>query len=164
MAELAALPHRHQGVLALAILAGLRAGEIRCLRRENIDLIHATMRVYGKGRKSRDVHIVPALASLLAALLRPCGHCGHVERGLLLPGTRGGMMSHNQPWMIAQHYAGAGAHQLRGTFVTTCLEQGVPLHVLQAQLGHEAAQTTLGYASRRPEVLERALDGVSFGA
>lgn len=54
-----------------------------------------------------------------------------------------------------QRYSRASAHWLRHTFGTKAVARGVPLDVVQAQMGHASVNTTMGY-SRAPVV--RRLD------
>lgn len=61
------------------------------------------------------------------------------------------------------HYRDASAHWLRHTFGTIAVARGIPLDVVQAQMGHASVNTTMGYSrapvGRRLTEIGKVFDG-----
>ncbi len=132
----------------LMLHGGLRTGEVRRLRRAELDLADRKVRIeQSKGLKDRVVYLSEATLQALQAYLAVRGpapsdlvflyrhqplsptYCG--ER-LLTYGKRCGVR--------------ATPHQLRHSCATLLLNAGAPILAVQAILGHEHVDTTLGYA------------------
>ena len=109
---IAAAPERERLMLTLAGYAGLRCAEIASLRLEDIDHEKKTLRITGKGRKTRIVRLHPRVAALVP------------------PGSRGPAVSwHGKPIgpravsnRLAEYLHGFGlaatGHMARHTFGT----------------------------------------------
>jgi integrase len=146
-------------VVLLAVMTGLRIGEILALRWGRINFAIGTLRVeetcykgnFGtpKTRASRrEVPLSPAVAQALQAhRIR----CSDTANEALVFATRHGtpLASNNlrkRQLHPASQRAGLGSidwHSLRHTHGTLLHEQGTPLRVAQAQLGHSNMTTTL---------------------
>jgi integrase len=159
-----AMPERYQAMVLLASWCALRFGELTELRRKDIDLDDAVIRVRrgvvrtDDGFKvttpkstagSRDVAIPPRLLPALA------GHLvDHVEPGadsLLFPAVGGG---HLQPSTLYRRFYtardAAGRpdlrfHDLRHTGAVLAASTGATLAELMARLGHSTPQAALRY-------------------
>jgi site-specific recombinase XerD len=138
---------KHRLILMLAYGCGLRRGEIRKLRRGDIDLDRRVVTVRkGKGRKDRivmlDKQLLPYVASWLAS---PA--CGEVflfegyERKKALSLRTIGKIYENACEKLRIDRKG-GIHSLRHSFATHLLEQGVDLRYIQELLGHRSSKTT----------------------
>ncbi len=152
----AASPHtgiRRMGLLdrawfLLMLHSGLRIGEVRRLRRADLDLQGPRVRIeQSKGLKDRLVPLSPTTVTALRAYLdvrgpansehvfiyrhQPLSDCYCSER-LLTYGARCGTR--------------VTPHQLRHSCATLLLNAGAPILTVQTVLGHKHIDTTLGYA------------------
>jgi integrase/recombinase XerC len=148
-------------MLALAALAGLRCCEIAALTWDGVDRSSMVLRVWGKGRKTRVVPMVPELLAFLEAL--PGERRGPViPRKDKKPGhNRAHTISHRMnDWL---HNVGFDEtmHQLRHAFGTAMLDAGANLREVQEALGHANLSTTAIYTKVRPERLRSAVTGAA---
>jgi site-specific recombinase XerD len=157
---------RDRALFELAYGCGLRAEELVNLDLESIDFDAETVRVEGKGGKTRFVPAgEPALRSVTRylergrpALAAPPSEAGHEPRSArqeqpaLLLSKSGRRLSTSdvrrrlRVW--ARHAAHQGAihpHALRHSFATHLLEGGADLRAIQELLGHSSISTTQVY-------------------
>lgn len=155
---------------------GMRIGEAVALHEHRIDWdsytidivetwdhINKVMKPYTKGKRRRSVPLTPSLAAILREHLRgepDADVCGFEHaRGsrcrsrLVMLGPRGAVIDPhnftNKTWAEARANAGIGhvrPHDLRHTYASRLVTQGVSLGRLQRLLGHESIQTTMRYA------------------
>ncbi len=149
---------RDRALFELAYGSGLRAEELVSLELESIDFDAETVRVEGKGGKTR---IVPAGEYALRALerylarARPALTAGRPERALFLSksGRRLGTSDIRRRLRTWARQAAAQSpalvdahpHALRHSFATHLLEGGADLRVIQELLGHATISTTQVY-------------------
>ncbi|MER7071939.1 tyrosine-type recombinase/integrase [Terrabacter sp. NPDC000476] len=161
----ATLPEKRRAVALLCSWCALRIGEVLELRRKDIDLDRATVRiersvawVKGKpvvgapksaaGRRTVTIppHVIPALRAHLD------GHVGRGKESLLFPARDG--HSHLQPTVFSQAFRKARAaaarddlrvHDLRHTGATLAAMTGATLAELQQRLGHSSVGAALRY-------------------
>lgn len=139
---------RDAAILELFYGCGMRISELQPLRREDVDTVSRTLRVFGKGRKERVLPVGgKALAALEAWLAASPG-----ARGALFPGKGGKPLSVRAIYNIVVKYArkaGAPAdvspHTLRHSFATHMLDGGADLRAIQELLGHSSLATTQKY-------------------
>ena len=113
--------------------------------------IGETIRVTGKGGKTRVVPILPAIRSAIAAYVAACPH-DLAPNTPLFRGTRGGPLS---PGLVQKAMAevraeiglptNATPHALRHSFATHLLGAGADLRSLQELLGHASLGSTQIY-------------------
>ncbi len=145
---------------ALMFGCGLRRSETVTVTCTDYDSASGQLRILGKGNKQRTVY---APAGGQAALDAWLAIRGDAAGPILAPVTKGGTIRVGRP-MTAQALmmrlrrragqAGIGScspHDLRRTFVSTALEAGADLAMVQALAGHANPATTARY-DRRPEV------------
>ena len=146
-------------IVMLAVMTGLRIGEILALRWGRINFVAGTLRVeetcyrgsFGTPKTRASRREVPLPASLVQALLTKRGRSATTAANALVFATRHGtpLASNNlrrRHLHRASRRAGLGSidwHSLRHTHGTLLHEQGTPLRVAQAQLGHSHMTTTL---------------------
>lgn len=127
---------------------GLRTGEIRRLRLDDLDLAARRVRIeQGKGHKDRLVCLSqPTIVALEAYLALPrttdSDHLFIYRHRPLSPsycGQRLGTYGRRCGLHITPH-------QLRHSFATMLLNAGAPVVTVQALLGHKHLDTTLNYA------------------
>lgn len=159
---------RDRALVSLLCGAGLRRAEV-----VGLDLVHLQrergelvgVRVRGKGNKERAVPLPDATGRALAAWLTVRG----AEPGpLFLPLARGGApvrrrLSGGAVRAILQTIAaraGVGAfspHDMRRTYVSTLLDEGVDIATVQKLAGHASVQTTARYDRRGEAAMRRAV-------
>jgi site-specific recombinase XerD len=160
---------RDRALFELAYACGLRAEELVNLDHGSVDFDAETVRVEGKGAKTRFVPAgEPALAAVGDYLERARKALqGNTQDPALFLSKSGRRLSTSdvrrrlRVW--ARHAATQGAvhpHALRHSFATHLLEGGADLRVVQALLGHASISTTQLYThltgERVREVYARA--------
>jgi site-specific recombinase XerD len=140
-------------ILLLLGGAGLRAGEATALRlRDYQNGDEPSLRVVGKGRKTRVVPLHPAVAEQLDAYLvwRADRANGDDSSPLLVrPGGKG-LTRNTISYRVTRLYQRAGvpkpdgeaAHALRHTYALSMVDVGVPISEVKELLGHESIATT----------------------
>ncbi len=141
---------RDAALLLLLYGCGLRLGEALGLRAGDAPK-GETLRVTGKGGKTRLVPVLPAISDAIAAYLALCPHPLTPE-GPLFVGVRGGPLNPRQVQRLMQHLRGrlglpqsATPHALRHSFATHLLSRGGDLRTIQDLLGHANLATTQIY-------------------
>ena len=157
LAAVAHLPHLY-AYLRTVYTCGLRLSEALNIRTGDIDreggLLHVRK---GKGAKDRKVvlprHTLTMLEHywllhrnerwLFPALGRDGKGGPTADSPMSISAVQGGLRRYLKPAGITK--SRVTIHTLRHSYATHLLEEGIPLTVLQQQLGHEKIQTTLRY-------------------
>ncbi|NBC36285.1 tyrosine-type recombinase/integrase [Novosphingobium sp. FSY-8] len=141
---------RDRAVLILLYGAGLRIAEALSLTGADWPM-GATLRVTGKGRKQRDVPILPAVRDAIAAYIAACPW-PIIRDKPLFRGVKGGPLSPTivqRAVQTAREQLGlpdtASPHALRHAFATHLLGAGADLRSLQELLGHASLSSTQVY-------------------
>ncbi|XAZ23209.1 tyrosine recombinase XerC [Sinorhizobium sp. B11] len=157
---------RDAAVMMLLYGCGLRISEALDLTPADVRTGTTTLRITGKGNKTRLVPLLPVVLETVAKYRQLCPI--HLDEGEpLFRGSRGGKL---QPAIIQramQKLRGAFGlpetatpHALRHSFATHLLAGGGDLRTIQELLGHASLSTTQVYtgvdASRLLEVYDRA--------
>ena len=158
---------RDAAMLALMYAAGLRVSELVGVETTGVDLREGSVRVTGKGRKTR---LVPVAAPALALVARYLGeareafHPGERQAALFLT-ARGRPMTRVNFWYRLKRYlaqAGlppeASPHTLRHSFATHLLQGGADLRAIQEMLGHASLSTTEIYTHVSPGHLRETFE------
>lgn len=147
---------RDELLLRLLWDTGMRRDEVVRLKRENLIARDGRTVVgfYGKGGKWREATLPESTAALLASFLKT-----H-KSDWLFPGRSGKGQVASRPinlatvnkivtrYMKLAGHEGAHPHQFRAAFATTALDK-MPLHEVQAAMGHADPRTTQGYDRRQ---------------
>ena len=157
---------RDAAVLSLLYGCGLRISEALDMKPEDIHPGATSLRITGKGNKTR---IVPLLAVVIEAVEKYRALCPyHLEQGsALFRGARGGKLQAGIIQREMQKLRGAlglpdsaTPHALRHSFATHLLAGGGDLRTIQELLGHASLSTTQVYtgvdSARLLEVYDRA--------
>ncbi|MDI7923636.1 tyrosine recombinase XerC [Ferirhizobium litorale] len=157
---------RDAAVLSLLYGCGLRISEALDMKPEDIHPSATSLRVTGKGSKTR---LVPLLAIVIDAVEKYRALCPyHLEAGSpLFRGARGGKLQAAIIQREMQKLRGAlglpdsaTPHALRHSFATHLLAGGGDLRTIQELLGHASLSTTQVYtgvdSARLLEVYDRA--------
>jgi len=143
---------RDAAVLALLYGCGLRISEALSLTRREAPVAGVDqITVTGKGRKMRQVPVIPKVQKAVAAYLASCPW--HLPAdGPLFVGAKGGPLSPRIIQLAMERLRGALAlpetatpHALRHSFATHLLGRGGDLRTIQELLGHASLSTTQIY-------------------
>ncbi len=143
---------RDRAVLTLLYGCGLRISEALSLKRSDAPL-GDRLRVLGKGAKTRQVPVLPAVAEAIDAYLaRQPWALGPDDA--LFRARRGGPLSPRHVQATVQRLRGrlglpdrATPHALRHSFATHLLGAGADLRSIQELLGHASLSTTQKYTA-----------------
>jgi site-specific recombinase XerD len=152
---------KYRTVAAVQYSAGLRIGEARHLRPQEIDSIRGVIQVReGKGRKGRQV----MLSEKLLSMLREYWRIERPQGEWLFPSPKDPARPVGEDVVRRALYRAAEAarigkkmtlHTLRHCFATHLLELGHDTEVIQHVLGHASVRTTRRYTHVRAEFLRR---------
>jgi site-specific recombinase XerD len=143
---------RDRAMFGLMLGAGLRVGEVACLRLDGLqapagaDRLYS-LRVRGKGNRERVVWLTPSLQADLQAWLnerQPVAHdyVFHNQHGrpISVSGIQYRLKQYSQATGVA-----VSCHRLRHTFARRLVEGGVRVDSLAKLLGHSRLRTTQRY-------------------
>lgn len=167
----------HLAMMTTQVGTGLRWGELAGLQIHRVDLERDVVRVaevwddvghrlkpYPKGKRPREVPIPEWVKPLLTEQV-----AARTE-GFVFLAPAGGVVSYqnfrNRVWVPAAEaaqVAGAKNHDLRHTYASMLIQNGVPLAVVGQLLGHRSAQTTARYADLEGLPSDPILSGYAKG-
>lgn len=158
---------RDRAMLELFYSSGLRLAELVGLDLGAVDLDDGTVRVTGKGNKTRIVPVGRHARREIAAWLKVRGDLARPGERALFVGARGHRISPRAVQLRVRHWAlQAGVsrrvypHLLRHSFATHLLESSSDLRGVQEMLGHADISTTQIYThlnfQHLAEVYDRA--------
>lgn len=155
---------RDRAILEMLYACGLRVSELTGLRMENIDFEEKSLRITGKGNKTR---LVPIGDKALEALnfylsqARPA-LAGRRSGTCVFLNNRGGELTRDRIRQISQErarqaglYERVFPHLMRHSFATHLLSNGADLRVIQELLGHASISTTQIYTHVEQDRLKR---------
>lgn len=157
----------YRACLTAIYACGLRLGEGVRLQVRHVDSARGVLRVHGKSGKERQVPLADATLALLRA--HWCTH--RSPRWLFVAQSRAnranGLVAEDRPipratvrHAFSRAVTASGlrkvpcVHTLRHSYATHLLEDGVPLPVIQAYLGHANPRTTAVYLHLTREIRE----------
>lgn len=125
--------------VALMLETGVRLSELLTMRRADFDKRTHSIRVHGKGGKERLVYYGRRSAFALNQWRKGADD-------LLFKGWTGENIRWEMYRQLGVYCKGVHPHQLRHTFATAMLRQGMDLKTLSVLLGHSHVTTTEIYA------------------
>jgi len=162
---------RNRAMLLLTHLAGLRVGEVACLRWQDVTNKDGTVKDeirllpdMTKGRHARTVFVSSKLKAELQAYAEQT-KC--VERSYPFFATqksiKQGFSANSLTQTLALLYRGAGlegasSHSGRRTFLTNLANKGTAIHLLKTLAGHRSIQTTAMYLYSSPAQLRAVVE------
>jgi len=159
------LDARDRAIMELFYSSGLRLAELAGLRLTDLDLKDQTVRVTGKGSKSRIVPVGRHAVTALRAWLDLRCQIRQVEDHALFVGTSGRRLGPRAIQLRIDHWArrqGLGVkvhpHLFRHSFATHLLESSGNLRGVQELLGHADIATTQIYTHLDFQHLARIYD------
>lgn len=171
-------PIRDKAILFLLLGCGLRRAEITVIEMRNVFLEEARIRLIGKGNKERDVFLNDEVCEAVQQWVQTRSNFIKVDpyQGFLFGkwtrGCRNLIVDRPlNPWAIGEivntYKIKAGdstgrlktitTHDLRRTFTTRLLEQGVDIVVVRDLMGHSNISTTSIYDRRGEAAMKKAI-------
>lgn len=145
--------------------AGLRAGELVSLERRDYNNGILTVR-QGKGRKYREIHVAAAVDKVIRAWIKASGvkEAGdalfnRIQRNGRVtsqPLTTTGLTRILEQLQQTSDIARFTPHDMRRTFITRLLEQGVDINTVRQLAGHSDITTTTRYDYRDDDMKAKA--------
>jgi integrase/recombinase XerC len=143
---------RDRAILELFYSSGLRLAELVSLNLGDVDAHDRTVRVTGKGSKTRIVPVGRHALEALAAWLKVRPELAPHGEAALFVSRNGRRISHRAVQERVSHWArrqsavtGVHPHMLRHSFATHVLESSGDLRAVQEMLGHASLSTTQVY-------------------
>ena len=143
---------RDRAIMELLYSSGLRLAELCALELGDVDLRDATVRVTGKGNKTRIVPVGRHAREAIAGWLKSRAQMATTESSAMFVGVRGERIAPRVVQQRLDHWAlaqGIGfkvhPHMLRHSFASHLLESSGDLRAVQELLGHANISTTQVY-------------------
>jgi site-specific recombinase XerD len=144
---------RHRALITLLYRTGLRLGEALDLELKDVDLAIGSVTVlHGKGDRRRTVGIDPGAVEIVEVWIARKRLLGMADQGPLFCTLRGTAMSSSQVRTALPRLARRAGitkrvhpHGLRHTHAYELMMEGVPMAIIQRQLGHVSLATTNTY-------------------
>ncbi|MGV0337347.1 tyrosine recombinase XerC [Corynebacterium bovis] len=146
------VPTRDWAMLELLYATGVRVSELVGVDLDDVDTGERTVRVTGKGGKTRVVPFGPSTATALRAWIDARPRLSGPSSGpALFLGVRGGRIDPRQVRTVVRTATAAAGgptlspHGIRHSTATAVLEGGADLRIVQELLGHSSMATTQIY-------------------
>jgi site-specific recombinase XerD len=152
-ATLAAEPSaRNRAIIAMALYGGLRAEEIRNVKRGSFVADQGLIGFVGKGSKQRSAALPPQALTLITAYLASNGKLAKPSDPLIRKedGSGDGLSYHVINHVVTRwtkRHLGMRLtpHKLRHAYGRQCVDLGVDIRVIAEALGHESLESTKIY-------------------
>ncbi|QUL52375.1 tyrosine-type recombinase/integrase [Paenibacillus tritici] len=168
---------RNLAVFLLMSYMGLRVGEVHTLNLSDYNVDRRSLRVFGKGRKWRNIpvpeDIAPYLDQALKDRLAPwrskeeAMFISQKGRRLSIRGIQGiaaDTFSRFQSEVPSSQQRAYSSHKLRHSFATMLLRKGADLRTVQELLGHSSIQTTTVYTHITSREKEEAMSRLQISS
>ncbi|MEW6563356.1 MAG: tyrosine recombinase XerC [Pseudomonadota bacterium] len=156
---------RDQAMFELFYSSGLRLSELVGLDPIDLDLADGSVRVTGKGNKTRLVPVGSHAIAALQSWLQQRPQCADVGETALFVGKNGKRISPRtvqrqlEQWSLRQGLTHrVHPHQLRHSFATHVLQSSGDLRAVQEMLGHASISTTQVYTHLDFQYLSKIYD------
>lgn len=146
---------RHQALLCLCGLMGLRVSEAVAVRPEHVDLEHGRITVRGKGDKTR---VVPIPRAADPYLRRACVIADRLGVSLVDRTESGARKSIRRHGVRAGLSGPVASHDLRATTATAAYRRSGDIRAVQEILGHASLKTTQVYVEVTEHDMRAALE------
>ncbi|MCO4880512.1 site-specific integrase [Paraburkholderia caribensis] len=146
----------------LSIDTGLRRGELLQLRWDDIDLDRRMVTVRDETSKcyrTRHLPLCEEAFEVASAWKVQCFRT-NVRPLYVFVNAAGGLLREVAAWtdvLKAANITGFRWHDLRHSFATRAVEQGVPIDMVSRWLGHSRVEQTMRYAHRSPTFASNAI-------
>jgi integrase/recombinase XerC len=160
-----ALGARDKAIMELLYSSGLRLAELTSLDLSNLDLADATVRVLGKGNKTRIVPVGKLAATALSAWLKERAALATTDEKAVFVGRNGARLGVRAVQLRVEQWARRQGipvrvhpHLFRHSFASHLLESSGDLRGVQELLGHADISTTQVYTHLDFQHLARVYD------
>ncbi len=160
------LDARDKAMFELLYSSGLRLAELVSLDPMDMDFADASVRITGKGNKTRIVPLGSHAIAALQAWLAVREQVAKPDETALFVGTKGARISPRtvelqlHKWAIKRGLASnVHPHMLRHSFATHVLQSSGDLRAVQEMLGHASISTTQVYTHLDFQYLAKIYDG-----
>jgi integrase/recombinase XerC len=165
LGDTSALALRDKAILELFYSSGLRLAELTGLATDGVSLTEATVRVTGKGSKTRIVPVGSHALGAIRAWLQARGALANEGETALFVGQNGRRLTPRAVQARLGHWAkrlGLASrvhpHALRHSFASHVLQSSGDLRAVQEMLGHSSISTTQVYTHLDFQHLAKAYD------
>ena len=162
---------RNRAMMLLTHLAGLRIGEVACLRWSDVMNLDGAVKDeirllpdMTKGRHARTVFVNIRLREELQAYAAQANCVNRTYPFFASQkSVKAGFGANSLAQTFALLYAGAGlegasSHSGRRTFLTNLANKGTAIHILKTLAGHRSISTTAAYLYSSPSQLKAAVE------
>jgi integrase/recombinase XerC len=156
---------RDKAILELFYSSGLRLSELTGLKRGDVNFGDATVRVTGKGSKTRIVPVGSHALAALQAWLAERGQIAGLQNDALFVNLKGARLGPRAVQVRVKRWAarqGLGSrvhpHALRHSFASHVLQSSGDLRAVQDMLGHASISTTQVYTQLDFQHLAKVYD------
>jgi len=145
---------RNQSIIMLFFTSGLRLEELRSVQLKDIDFSKKTIRVIGKGSKTRLANFNSKTKNLLIKYLTILKKYPLIKtnfnNNLFVDEKNKNLSRHNIQYMVMKNLKtltlnSYGPHALRHSFATHLLNKGINIETIKSLLGHESIKSTQIY-------------------
>ena len=145
---------RNQSIIMLFFTSGLRLEELQSIQLKNIDFSKKTIRVVGKGSKTRLTNFDSGTKDLLIEYLTSLEKYPLIKtnfnNNLFVDEKNKNLSRHSIQYLVMKNLKtltlnSYGPHALRHSFATHLLNSGVGLSAIKSLLGHENLASTQIY-------------------
>lgn len=184
----AAIGHRFEALFMVAVMVGMRRGELLALKWQDVDLDRGTLSVRANiqiveraperlqiaetktDNSRRMIHLPPqAIDALRSHRTRQLAErlekgAAWQERGLVFPGHLGGILNPKTPGVHLTRLLKANTlplirfHDLRHTAISIALARGIPVHMVAEMAGDTERTIMKTYAHVTPKLRRDAAD------
>jgi integrase/recombinase XerD len=162
---------RNRSMMLLTHWAGLRIGEVACLRWSDVTnrdgKVKDEIRLLPEMTKGRHARTVFVSAKLKAELQAYADQAKCVERSYPFFASQKSVKSGFSSNSLSQTFSllyegarleGASSHSGRRTFLTNLANKGTAIHLLKTLAGHRSIQTTAAYLYSSPKQLKEVVE------
>jgi integrase/recombinase XerC len=156
---------RDRAVLELLYSSGLRRSELCNINLTDLDLLQKTVRILGKGNKTRIVPLGEQAIRALEQYRQNRSKFGRSEKKAFFLLEDGRRMTPRVVYYITRKYfrgasdvASPHPHMLRHSFATHLLDHGAEIRAVQEMLGHASLGTTQRYTHVTVDRLKQVYD------
>ena len=140
---------RDVATIEFLFATGVRVSELSNLLDKSIDCNEGIVRIYGKGRKERVIHIENDSVLKILRAYRKCHKEEIDDCGYFFINRDGRRLSEQSVRLIINKYVNLAGipnhitpHMFRHSFATLLLEEDVDIRYIQSFLGHSSIKTT----------------------
>jgi integrase/recombinase XerC len=156
---------RDKAIMELFYSSGLRLSELTGLAQDDVNFRDATLRVTGKGAKTRIVPVGSFALAALQAWLTVRARLARLDEKAMFVGRDGAALSPRAVQARLKHWAlrlglsdKVHPHALRHSFASHLLQSSGDLRAVQEMLGHASISTTQVYTHLDFQHLAKAYD------